>query len=108
MTPTMPVSQDLLRDGQATAVRLGVDLSRLDRLEDRLAAVSQVVPGRLVFATSLGLEDQAALHAIARAGLPIEVLTLDTGRQFPETLDTLDRSQSRYGVQIRVVAPEAD
>jgi phosphoadenosine phosphosulfate reductase len=80
----------------------------LDSLEERITAVSGAVPGRIVFATSLGLEDQAVLHAIAQVRADIDVVTLDTGRHFPETLDTLDRSEKRYGLRIRVVAPDAD
>jgi phosphoadenosine phosphosulfate reductase len=72
--------------------------------------------GRIVLATSLGMEDQAILHAIAAdlastdggSASPIEVVTLDTGRHFPETLDTIAASVARYRIPIRVVAPEAD
>ena len=55
-----------------------------------------------------GLEDQAVLHAIAGTGARIDVFTLDTGRHFPETLETLAASERRYGIGIRVLAPEAD
>jgi len=82
-------------------------LSELDTLEDRLRAIRKAIPGRIEFSTSLGLEDQAILHAIAASKAKINVFTLDTGRHFPETLDTLDESQRRYGVKIRVVAPNA-
>ncbi|MBX9592328.1 MAG: phosphoadenylyl-sulfate reductase [Hyphomonadaceae bacterium] len=47
------------------------------------------------------------LHAIAQTRADIDVFTLDTGRHFPETLETLDRSVQRYGVRIRVIAPDA-
>ena len=42
-----------------------------------------------------------------RLGADIDVFTLDTGRHFPETLETLDRSERRYGLRIRLVAAEA-
>ena len=42
-----------------------------------------------------------------RAGAEIDVFTLDTGRLFPETLETLAESERRYGLRIRVVAPDA-
>ena len=47
------------------------------------------------------------LHAIAESGAEIDVFTLDTGRHFPETLETVAASERRYGVRIRVVAPDA-
>ncbi|MEO1280577.1 MAG: phosphoadenylyl-sulfate reductase [Pseudomonadota bacterium] len=77
----------------------------------RLRIIAKVVPGRVTFSTSLGLEDQALLHALNDAAIDVDVFTLDTGRHFPETLDVLDRSNLRYGRKlgpIRVVVPEAD
>lgn len=83
-------------------------LAAIDRLEDRLHEITNAIPGRVTFSTSLGLEDQAIVHAIAASGAGIDVFTLDTGRHFPETLETLDESERRYGLNIRVVAPDAD
>jgi phosphoadenosine phosphosulfate reductase len=37
----------------------------------------------------------------------VDVFTLDTGRHFPETLQTLNESGLRYRLKIRIVAPEA-
>jgi len=82
-------------------------LGAIDRLEDRLREITRAVPGRVAFSTSLGLEDQAILNAIAASDSGIDVLTLDTGRHFPETLETIDASERRYGLNIRVVAPDA-
>jgi len=82
-------------------------LSTLEQLEDRVAAIAQAIPGRIAFSTSLGLEDQAILHAIAATGVTFDVFTLDTGRHFPETLETLEASERRYRLRIRVVAPDA-
>ena len=65
------------------------------------------MPGRVTFSTSLGIEDQAVLNAIAASGAKIDVFTLDTGRHFPETLETLEASENRYGLNIRVMFPDA-
>jgi phosphoadenosine phosphosulfate reductase len=90
-----------------------IDIQSLDRqlagdqtLADRLARIAASVPGRTTFSSSLGHEDQALLHAIAVAKVEIDVFTLDTGRHFPETLDTIATSQEQYGVRIRVISPE--
>ncbi len=88
---------------QALARRLGA----LASLENRLAEIARAASGPVVFSTSLGLEDQAILDAIAASRVPIGVFTLDTGRHFPETLEALDASERRYGLKIRVVAPDA-
>jgi phosphoadenosine phosphosulfate reductase len=90
------------------ADHIAAKLARTDRLEDRVAALAGAVPGRVAFSTSLGIEDQVILHAIAATGAPIEMFTLDTGRHFPETLETLEASERRYGLCIRVLAPNAE
>ncbi len=50
----------------AAADDLARRLAPLD-LPARLALIAQEVPGRLVFTTSLGIEDQVLTHAIALA-----------------------------------------
>lgn len=62
----------------------------------------------LVFATSLAAEDQVITDIIARARLPIPLVTLDTGRLFPETYDLLAETERRYGLRIRVFFPERE
>jgi phosphoadenosine phosphosulfate reductase len=89
------------------AVALDRRLAGVARLEDRVAEIARRIGGRITFSTSLGLEDQAVLHAIAATGAAIDVFMLDTGRHFPETLETLEASERRYGLRIRVVAPDA-
>ena len=81
------------------------DLSALG-LEERLTAIEAAVPGRLVFTTSFGLEDQALTHAIAASGVRVEFATLDTGRLFDETLELWAETEIRYGFGIRGFAPE--
>jgi phosphoadenosine phosphosulfate reductase len=75
-------------------------------LFERLAAIRAEVPGRLVFTTSFGLEDQAIAHAIFAQALAIDVATLDTGRLFPETYDVWAQTERRYGVRVLAFAPE--
>jgi phosphoadenosine phosphosulfate reductase len=92
----------------AAGSNLGQHLAALDTLEARVAAIAGAGLGRVALSTSLGLEDQAILHAIAETRVDIDIFTLDTGRHFPETLETLDRSQQRYGLRVRVIAPDAE
>src|SRR4051794_17383247 len=70
-------------------------------LFSRLEAIAAQDIGRVVFTTSFGLEDQAIAHAILSQGLPIEVVTLDTGRLFPETFDVWAQTEARYATRIR-------
>ena len=91
----------------ARAYALDREISGLALIEDRLKAIVAAVPGRVTFSSSLGIEDQAVTHAIALSGAKIDVFTLDTGRHFPETLDTLFETEGRYGIKIRVMYPDA-
>jgi phosphoadenosine phosphosulfate reductase len=80
-------------------------------LSARLRLVRTHVAGRVAFSTSLGIEDQAIIHAIAEAKADIDVFTLDTGRLFPETIETIAETNTRYGpgfgLNIRVLSPDA-
>ena len=63
---------------------------------DAVTALGQLCeqyPEQVVFTTSLGLEDQALTDLIARNNLPVRLVTLDTGRLFPETYDLIDRPE---------------
>jgi phosphoadenosine phosphosulfate reductase len=102
-----PVTAKSSPDPVAEALALDRRLAALDSLEERLLEIARAVSGRVTFSTSLGIEDQAVLNAIADSGAPIDVFTLDTGRHFPETLETLEASENRYGLGIRVMFPEA-
>jgi sulfate adenylyltransferase large subunit/thioredoxin-dependent adenylylsulfate APS reductase len=74
-------------------------------LAERLIAFRKAVDGAIVFTTSFGLEDQVILHHICEARLDIDIVTLDTGRLFPETYTTWEETEQRYGLRIRVVYP---
>ena len=66
------------------------------------------IDGRIVFTTSFGIEDQLIAHHIFSERLPIEVVTLDTGRLFPETYALWQQTEERYGVRIRAFYPDSD
>ena len=87
-------------DGAEAASLLGLDLENSGDLIRRIGLLASAIEGRIAFSTSLGIEDQAILHAVAGSGAPIDVFTLDTGRLFMETIDTIAESERRYGVKI--------
>lgn len=64
--------------------------------------------GKVTFASSLGAEDQVLTHMIAGINKNASIFMLDTGRMFPETYDVLARTNSRYGVNIKVYFPDSD
>jgi phosphoadenosine phosphosulfate reductase len=89
----------------AIALRLAHGFSQLD-LGERLAAGRAAIPGRLVFTTSFGLEDQAITHAILAQDLAIDLVTFDTGRLFPETHEVWAATEARYGRRINALLPD--
>lgn len=76
-------------------------------LAARLALVASL-GGRAVFTTSLGIEDQVITAAIGLNRLPIEVATLETGRLFKETVDLIDETEERFGIEITRFHPQKD
>lgn len=70
--------------------------------------LDQQFPGKVVFTTSLGKEDQAVTSLIACSGATIRQATLDTGRLFPETYDVLERTINRFKVNIEVFFPQSE
>jgi len=91
----------------ALAAELNARLSPL-AAEDRLTALRAALPGKIVFTTSLGIEDQAIAHMIAQAGLDIAFATLDTGRLFPEAYDVWAQTEELYGIKIEPFYPKGE
>jgi phosphoadenosine phosphosulfate reductase len=81
------------------------DASHDHNLMNRLAAVRNILQGRIVFTTSFGLEDQAIAHAILTQNLEIEMVTIDTGRLFEETYELRTLTERRYGRRFRTFYP---
>jgi phosphoadenosine phosphosulfate reductase len=99
--PTPPALNALAGIGERLAEAFGGR-----GLEERLAAARAAIPGRLVFTTSFGLEDQAISHAIFAQDLAIEVVTFDTGRLFPETHEVWAQTEQHYGRRIQALVPD--
>jgi len=90
---------------QTRAIELAAALAPLP-LEQRLLRMRREVPGTIVFTTSFGLEDQLILHALRQHPVDVEIVTLDTGRLFPQTHDVWMESERRYGIRIRSIYPQ--
>ncbi len=73
----------------------------------RLRLLRERLEGRIVFTTSLGIEDQAITHMVATAGLGIEIATLDTGRLFPQAYEVWAKTEEKYGLRIKPFYPQA-
>jgi sulfate adenylyltransferase large subunit/phosphoadenylyl-sulfate reductase (thioredoxin) len=108
--PTRLRSAQYLRNAEdltAQVAALQPQLAGLDA-EQRLVLLRKQVEGRIVFTTSFGVEDQAILQLISKAGLDIDVVTLDTGRLFPETYEVWAATERHFGRRIRALYPRRD
>jgi len=75
-------------------------------IEDQLRKLVSLFPGKIIFTTSLGIEDQVITHKIFTDNIDIKVITLDTGRLFPQTYDVFSSTIIRYKKKINVYFPE--
>jgi phosphoadenosine phosphosulfate reductase len=71
-----------------------------------LAYLAGSFPGKIVFSTSFGWEDQVITHMIFANHLPVKVFTLETGRLFPETYYVWNRTMEIYGKPIHAYYPD--
>jgi phosphoadenosine phosphosulfate reductase len=91
-----PEPQALLRGG---------DIENLSPAE-RIVRLRAVIHGPIVFTHGFGIEGQLLFHWICEHDLDIDVVTLDTGRLFPETYELWGATERRYGRRIRAIYPD--
>jgi phosphoadenosine phosphosulfate reductase len=72
-----------------------------------ITQLAELAGEKVTFSTSLSAEDQVITDIIFRNELDIEIFTLDTGRMFPETYSTLQKTLDKYQKSIKVYYPEA-
>jgi phosphoadenosine phosphosulfate reductase len=70
-------------------------------------ALDKFGPGRIALASSFGAEDQVLTDMLVKANPSARIFTLDTGRNFQQTYDTMQRSIERYNIRYEVCVPEA-
>src|SRR5438105_13558109 len=70
-----------------------------------LWAVAQFFP-KLTMATGFGVEGCCLIHMLAEIEPRVRIFNLETGYQFPETLELRERLKERYGVEVEYVRPE--
>jgi phosphoadenosine phosphosulfate reductase len=75
-------------------------------IEKQLLELTSIFHGKIIFTTSLGIEDQVITHIIFSNNLNIKVATLDTGRLFPQTYDVLSSTIIKYNKKIDIYFPE--
>lgn len=73
---------------------------------ETLEAIAQAYPGKVVFSTSFGWEDQVITDLIFSNNISIKVFTLETGRLFSETYYVWNRTLERYQKPIEAYFPD--
>jgi thioredoxin-dependent adenylylsulfate APS reductase len=103
-------SAHFIRAGEGVAARVVILAPRLTALPPakRLALLRDEVEGTIVFTTSFGIEDQVILQMIDDRDLDIDVVSLDTGRLFPETYELWAQTEQHFGRRIRAIYPRHD
>jgi phosphoadenosine phosphosulfate reductase len=74
--------------------------------EEIIKAAVELFGDSLALATSLAFEDQAVTYLILQETKNIEIFTLDTGRLFQETYDTIEQTNQFFNIQIRIMFPD--
>jgi phosphoadenosine phosphosulfate reductase len=69
-------------------------------------AVDQFFP-RLTMATAFGPEGNCIIHMLAGIEPRVRIFNLETGYQFPETLELRERIKEKYGIEVEYVRAEA-
>lgn len=61
---------------------------------------------RFTMATAFGPEGMVLIHMLSELDRPISIFNLETGYQFPETLELRDEVARRYGIEVELKKPE--
>lgn len=61
---------------------------------------------RLMMATAFGAEGCCIIHMLAEIEPTVRIINLETGYQFPETLELRERIKERYGIEVEFIYPE--
>lgn len=68
-------------------------------------AVDMFFP-KLTMATAFGAEGCCLIHMLAEIEPRVRIFNLETGYQFPETLQLRERIKERYGIEVEWVRPD--
>lgn len=74
--------------------------------EEVLAFFLREFPETSALSSSLSYEDQTLTDMMVRINNKARIFTLDTGRQFPETYDLIDRTNIQYGIKLEIYFPD--
>jgi len=71
-----------------------------------LAYFSREFGNKICFSSSMGPEDQVLMHMLIKINPLFRIITLDTGRLFPETLNLIHKTHKDFNTNIEVFFPD--
>jgi phosphoadenosine phosphosulfate reductase len=69
--------------------------------------IKQFGKERIILSSSLSLEDQVITDMLLRHEKDARILVLDTGRNFQETYDVMQRTMDKFRIRYEVYSPES-
>jgi phosphoadenosine phosphosulfate reductase len=93
---------------QITAINALNEKFKNESPENVLQYFLKTYASKIALASSMGAEDQVLTHMIANIDAGCNIFTLDTGRVFPETYSTIERTNTQYGIRISIYFPNTD
>jgi phosphoadenosine phosphosulfate reductase len=94
-------------DGPKNVAFLNAELQE-NTIYQKLNFLVETHHGKIVFTTSFGYEDQVITDIIFKNNFDIKVVTLDTGRLFPETYKVYNSTLDKYKKPISVYFPPTE
>lgn len=73
---------------------------------DVLAFFAREFGDRICLSSSMGAEDMVLIHMLVSINPQFRIITLDTGRLFPETYDLIHETRSQYRANLEVYFPD--
>ena len=74
--------------------------------EEVLAFFNDEFGSAICLSSSMGAEDQVLTDMLVKINPQFRIITLDTGRLFPETLNLIQETRSKYKANIEVFFPD--
>jgi len=75
--------------------------------EDILRWAVEAYHPQLAMATAFGAEGCCIIHMLAEIEPSVRIFNLETGYQFPETLEVRERIKDRYGIEVELIKPDS-
>jgi len=73
---------------------------------DVLTFFAREFGNKICLSSSMGAEDMVLIHMLVNIDPQFRIITLDTGRLFPETLDLIQETRRQYNANLEVYFPD--